>query len=152
MGGGLGLAAASDIVLANANSVFCFSEVKLGLVPAVISSFVLRRGQARLVSELMMTGEAFDAIRAKDAGLANFVGEPEHLEARLKQLREQLAVIGPQAVRRTKKLLAQIPLTKASSLKALTSRTIAEVRTSAEGQEGLSAFFNKQKPSWILKA
>lgn len=149
MGGASGLAAASDFVVAESTTRFCFSEVKLGLVPAVISPFILARMESGLARELMLTGRLFDADEALAGKLVHFVGDRSACLARLTTFEKDLLSAGHEAVRETKRLLNRV----SESLSWLesrseTTRVIAERRVSAEGQEGIKAFFDKRQPAW----
>jgi len=150
MGGGVGLVASSDIVLAEQDTNFCFSEVRLGLVPAVISSFVLARGVPSRLRGLMLTAELFSAEVARESGLVNEVGRELELDKKLKDLAERFGEAGPVALRATKQLLADLPNAPKAKVKSLSVQVIAKQRTSPEGQEGLKAFVEKRKPKWIL--
>lgn len=149
-GGGLGLVAVSDIVAAETQSQFCFSEVKLGLVPAVISPFVLKKSRKNLCQQYMITGEVFGAVEAKDLGIVNFVGTAEQTEAFVTEKVKQIQNNGPQAVRELKGLLRFQESGDREEIRRQTVAVIAERRVSPEGQEGLTSFFEKRKPRWIL--
>lgn len=148
MGGGLGLMAASDIAVAEHDTKFAFSEVKLGLIPAVISSFALAKGSYTLVSELMLTGEVFQATRAREAGLVNYCGRELELRAYLDNVLKSLNLAGPEAVRKTKALLLKVKNLPANQVKSFTTEAIASVRTGKEAQAGLKAFLEKKKAPW----
>lgn len=149
MGGGVGLAAAADITLAEADTKFCFSEVRLGIAPAVISSFVLRKMQASYARDLMMTARLFDAQMAYESGLVQYVGRELELEKQLEVYIEHFRKAGIDAVRATKKLLNSLEGMTQKQAKQKTTQLIALLRTSAEGQEGLKAFLEKRKPNWV---
>jgi methylglutaconyl-CoA hydratase len=140
LGGGCGLVACSDIVVAAPDAVFAFSEVKLGIIPAVISPFVLAKIGPSAARRYFVTGEPFGAAAALRIGLVHEV--PEELDAALTRIVEQLRSAGPEAVRHAKKLVLERP----DGLG--TERRIAQRRTSDEGQEGLKAFLEKRTPSW----
>jgi methylglutaconyl-CoA hydratase len=149
MGGGLGLAAASDIACAVEGAQFCFSEVKLGLAPAVISSFVLERMIPSHARRYMLTGELFGVSEALASGLVQNVGREAEVDASVVSIVTALLRAGPEAVRATKAMLASVQgESDWTKKRALTARVIAERRVSAEGQEGLKAFFEKRAPSW----
>lgn len=147
MGGGLGLMAASDICLAVEGTQYCFSEVRLGLAPAVISSFVSKKMHASDISRYFLTAEVFGPEQAKAMGLVQEFGTREAMEEKVAKLAKKVSNNGPQAVRRTKALISD--LANLSDPKKRTTELIASLRVSDEGQEGLSAFFEKRKPSWI---
>jgi methylglutaconyl-CoA hydratase len=140
LGGGSGLVACADVVLAAKDAVFGFSEVRLGIIPAVISPFVLRRIGAGATRRFFLTGERFDVDTALRIGLADDV--VADLDAAVEAVVEALLAGGPEAVRAAKRLVRERP----SGLE--TARIAAERRTSAEGQEGLRAFLEKRAPGW----
>jgi methylglutaconyl-CoA hydratase len=140
LGGGVGLVACSDIVVAEARTVFAFSEVKLGIVPAVISPFALRRIGEGAARRYFVTGERFDAETALRIGLVHEV--TADLVAALASILAELRSAGPRAARHAKRLVLERPDG------AETARRIAERRASAEGQEGLSAFLERRRPEW----
>lgn len=148
-GGALGLIACCDIAIASQDSRFCLSEVKLGLAPAVISPYVNRAIGARWMRRYTLTADLFGANDALAMGLVHQVVETEALDTAVTTQVERLLLNGPQAMRTAKHLLAAIdqrPITP--ELTQLTTQTIADLRVSAEGQEGLTAFLNKRKPAW----
>jgi methylglutaconyl-CoA hydratase len=140
LGGGCGLVACSDIVVAEPSAQFAFSEVKLGIVPAVISPFALAKIGSSAARRYFVSGERFDAATALRIGLVHEV-TPE-LDAAVGAVAGELLGAGPVAARAAKKL-ARVPLAADE-----TARRIAERRTSEEGQEGLRAFLEKRPPSW----
>jgi len=140
LGGGAGLVAAADIAIASPDASFAFAEVKLGIIPAVISPFALAKigpGQAR---RYFVTGERFDAATALRIGLVHEVADD--LDAAVDRVVGELLSAGPQAARWAKRLVRERPDGPE------TARWIAERRTSDEGQEGLRAFLDKRKPGW----
>ena len=147
-GGALGLIAACDEVIAEEGAQFCFSEVKLGIAPAVISAFVLRKANAGKVRPLMLSASVFSPNIAQQAGLVTeVVGHGEGHTALQKTLQPYLQA-GPQAVRETKKLLNNLESLNWKQQKEATAKVIAERRASPEGQEGLRAFLEKREPTW----
>lgn len=140
LGGGVGLVACADVAIAHPRTVFAFSEVKLGIVPAVISPFALRKIGESAARRYFVTGERFDAATALRIGLVHEV--TDDLEAALDRLLGELRSAGPRAVRHAKKLVLERPDA------ADTARRIAERRTSEEGQEGLRAFLERRRPNW----
>lgn len=140
LGGGVGLVAVADIVLVDPGTVFAFSEVKLGIVPAVISPFALRRIGESAARRYFVTGERFDAETALRIGLVHEV--TSDLEAALARLLGELRTAGPRAARHAKRLVLDRPDGPE------TARLIAERRTSDEGQEGLRAFLERRRPAW----
>jgi len=139
-GGGVGLVACSDIVVAHERTVFAFSEVKLGIVPAVISPFALRRIGEGAARRYFVTGERFDAETALRIGLVHEV-TPD-LDAALDSILAELRTAGPRAARHAKRLALERPDGPE------TARRIAERRASDEGQEGLRAFLERRRPAW----
>lgn len=149
LGGGMGLCAVSDIVLATAGAVFGFTETKLGIIPAVISPFVLAKVGESAARALFPTGERFDARRAADIGLVHEVLPDEAaLDARMAAVLDELRSAGPSAARAAKALVRDQRGLTADGARSLTVRAIARQRTSQEGQEGLAAFVEKRPPSW----
>lgn len=155
MGGALGLLAACDIVIAEKNTQFCFSEVKLGIAPAVISAFVLNKIPSAQISPWMMTGKIFSTEQALRMGLVHDVFQIENIneiessvQAALDSWKTSLIDAAPQAVCATKKLIKNVIASPWSVQKVITTQLIAERRVSGEGQEGLKSFLEKKTPSW----
>jgi len=140
LGGGCGLVACADIVLAGEDAVFAFSETKLGIIPAVISPFALAKIGASAARRLFLTGERFDAATALRIGLVHEVAAD--LDGALERVLGELRSAGPRATRAAKRLVLERPDGPE------TARRIAERRTSDEGQEGLRAFLERRRPSW----
>ncbi len=151
IGGGVGLLAASDIVLAAENARFAFSEVKLGIAPAVISPYVLRKIGQSHARALFTTGTRFSATRAYEIGLVHTVVPPEGLDAVVHNTLQELLAGSPQALRACKTLTLRIGQMGHEQARNVTAETIARLRVSAEGQEGLSAFLEKRTPAWQMK-
>jgi methylglutaconyl-CoA hydratase len=148
LGGGAGLAAVCDIVVAADDAVFGFTEVKLGIVPAVISPFALAKIGRSAARELFLTGARFSAARAQEIGLVHAIVPAADLDAAVAGYVTEILSAGPQAVAAAKALIPAVwgrPLDDATSI---TTKTIAARRVSPEGQEGLNAFLEKRKPSW----
>jgi methylglutaconyl-CoA hydratase len=149
LGGGMGLCAVADVVLATAGTLFGFTETRLGILPAVISPFVLRRigeGQARA---LFPGGERFDAERAQRIGLVHEVlADHAALDARVDAVVAELLAAGPTAARAAKAVIREQRGMTPSETRDMTVGAIARQRVSAEGQEGLSAFMEKRPPRW----
>jgi methylglutaconyl-CoA hydratase len=141
LGGGCGLVACSDIVVAAPDAVFAFSEVKLGIIPAVISPFALSKIGPSAGRRYFVTGEKFDAETALRIGLVH--GVADDLDGAVDAIVGELRSAGPEAARHAKKLVLERP----DGLG--TERRIAQRRTSEEGQEGLRAFLEKRQPHWI---
>lgn len=147
MGGALGLIAASDIVFAEEDTQFCFSEVRLGLAPAVISAFVKTKILPRDMYRYFLTAEVFDSADAFDMGLIHGYGSIDEVDAYIARTAKKITDNGPIAVRATKRLISE--LSRTDDLKKTTTEVIANLRVGDEGQEGLKAFFEKRKPSWM---
>ena len=147
-GGALGLLCACDIVLASDDARFCLSEVSLGLVPAVISPYVVRAMGMRQARRYMLSAEPFDAITACRLNVAHRLCAPEKLLSEGRALGMRLCRNGPQAMKETKRLLAAIEHQPGHQHEEITVETIARVRVGLEAQEGMQAFFDKRPPSW----
>jgi methylglutaconyl-CoA hydratase len=149
--GGMGLVAACDIVVASEAASFCLSEVKLGLIPATISPYVIKAMGEQAARRYFLTAERFGATEAKRIGLAHEVVVAEQLDATTAAIVKALAANSPHAVREAKKLVrevAGVPIDDA--MLADTADRIAAIRASAEGREGVASFLEKRKPSWLL--
>jgi methylglutaconyl-CoA hydratase len=144
LGGGCGLVACSDIVVAAPDTQFAFSEVKLGIIPAVISPYALAKIGPSAARRYFVTGERFDAATALRLGLVHEVAAD--LDAAVAAIVAELRTAGPEAARHAKKLVLERPDGLA------TERRIAQRRTSDEGQEGLRAFLEKRYPSWASRS
>jgi methylglutaconyl-CoA hydratase len=147
-GGALGLIAACDVVVCEERTSFGFSEVKLGIAPAVISHFVLQKCTLGKAGPLMISGRTFSALEAKDVGLVHSVVNENEMTSALDQVLNSFGEAGPEAVRETKKLLFKVKGATLSKAKTLTTNVIAKRRVSAEGQEGLKGFLEKKDPAW----
>lgn len=148
LGGGAGLAAVSDIVVAEHDAVFGFTEVNLGIVPAIISPFLLAKIGQSAARELFLTGARFPAARAREIGLVHSVVTRAVLDAEVSEHVRAILAAGPDAVMTAKVLIREIRGRSPSDAAATTASVIAKRRVSAEGQEGLRAFLEKRKPSW----
>lgn len=148
MGGGVGLCAAADIAFAHKTAQFSLSEVRLGLIPAVISPFVLRKLGAARLRELSLTAERFSATQAKEFGLVQHAGAPEEIDDWIDAKVSALKAAGPEALAECKKLVEAIQSLSLQEAGKVTAQKLADRRASAEGQEGIAAFFEKRKPNW----
>src|SRR5436853_1849318 len=148
MGGGVGLIAVCDIVIAAENARLAFSEVKLVIAPAVISPYVVRKIGETHARVLFVTGERFSATRAREIGLVQVVTPLEELDAAVEKTLSELVSSGPQAVRVCKALALNVGHMDHETARNYTAETIVALRVSAEGQEGLRAFLEKRKPGW----
>jgi len=149
-GGGVGLVACCDIAVASEAASFCLSEVKLGLIPAVISPYVARAIGERQCRRYFVTAERFDAAEAHRIGLVHEVVAADQLAARVEALARTLLGNGPAAMSAAKALARDVahgPVDAA--LIDETAKRIAERRASDEGREGLSAFLDKRRPGWV---
>jgi len=148
LGGGSGLAAVCDIVVANEEAVFGFSEVKLGILPSVISPYALAKIGRSAARELFLTGMRFGAARAREIGLVHAVVPAGELDAIVNMYVNEFLSAAPDAISTAKALIARVWARSASDATGLTAEAIAVRRVSQEGQEGLRAFLEKRKPSW----
>jgi methylglutaconyl-CoA hydratase len=149
MGGGLGMVAVCDIVVAVETAQLAFSEVRLGIAPAVISPYVVRKigeAQARM---LFVTGEVFSAAYAREIGLVHIVTSPGDLDTAVEKKVNELLRAAPLAIRACKALALNVGRMDADEARRYTAGMIARLRVSEEGQEGLRAFLEKRKPDWI---
>ncbi len=150
LGGGAGLAAVCDIAIAEAGTQFGFTETKLGILPAVISPFVLAKIGSSHARALFLTGERFGAQRALHIGLVHEISAEDALERAVARVCEELRSAAPNAIAAAKQTIAQIGEATYDATLDLTADIIAKQRTSAEGQEGLRAFLERRKANWIV--
>lgn len=148
-GGGNGLVAACDIAVAAASARFAFSEVRLGLAPAIIATVCIPRMNPRDASELLLTGERVTADRVLRAGLVTAVVEDDGLDATVERYIESLLACGPQALRETKELLRRIPTMQRDEAFAWTAQMSARLFTSEEARAGMTAFLTKSPAPWV---
>jgi methylglutaconyl-CoA hydratase len=152
IGGGVGLVAVCDIAIASADAKFGLSEVKLGILPAVISPYVIGKIGASHARALFLTGERFDAERALRIGLVHRVVESaEALDQAVADAIAQIKTSGPEAVRECKKLIEHVATHDTLDAVPYTIEAIATRRTSKEGQDGMNAFLKKEKPPWASR-
>jgi methylglutaconyl-CoA hydratase len=148
--GGLGLVAACDMAVSVDTAGFCLSEVKLGLIPATISPYVIRAMGARAAHRYFLTAERFDAAEALRIGFVHSVVSAEQLDAKVAELTQALVTVSPNAVTACKSLLHDVAgKDMDADLIAHTVAGIANTRASDEGREGVQAFLQKRKPSWL---
>lgn len=148
-GGGAGLVAACDVGIAANNARFCFSEAKLGLIPAVISPYVVQAIGSRAATALFMSAERFDAQRALELNLIHHCVPEEKLLHFSLEYAQQIIACAPEAVQKSKELVRYVQAKAIDEqLVHYTAELIAQKRTSAEGQKGLTAFLNKETPHW----
>jgi methylglutaconyl-CoA hydratase len=148
MGGGAGLVAVADVAVADVEARFAFSEVRLGIAPASISPFVVRKIGASHARSLFVTGERFDAELAREIGLVHKVVSGEGLDSAVEEKVGELLQGGSVAQATRKALLRRLETTEPMEAPGLTARVISELRTGEEGQEGLAAFLEKREPRW----
>jgi methylglutaconyl-CoA hydratase len=147
--GGLGLVACCDIAVAEQGTVFCVSEARLGLVPSVISPYLIRAIGARSARRYFLTAERFSAAEAHRIGLVHEIVPPAELDQKVEAIVAALLEGGPSAQLRSKRLISEVtdrPIEQ--PVIEITARTISEARASDEAREGLAAFFEKRKPRW----
>ena len=148
LGGGAGLTAICDIAVAESDTVFGFTETKLGILPAVISPYVLPKIGLSAARELFLTGMRFSAARAKEIGLVHAVAAGDGMEDTVQKYVSELLTASPQAVAAAKRLIPQVAGYSPAAAMDVTATAIATQRVSDEGQEGLRAFLEKRKPRW----
>lgn len=149
IGGGNGFLSACDIAVAAEEAHFGLSEVKIGLVPAAISPFVIRKIGESKAREYFLTGKRISAKKAQEIGLVNQIVPREKLEDTVDELISLLLTSGPEALASCKELIFQVPQMSLEEVKEFTARMIANLRISEEGQEGMASFLEKRKPNWI---
>lgn len=150
IGGGVGLMAACDIVVAADTTRFQFSEVRLGIVPAVISPFCIRRLGPVVAKRLFMTGEPIDARQALDYGLVDVLAADADLDAAVERISEDLRKAGPAALIAAKELVDTVCRLGTDECLDYTAEVIARLRVSDEALEGFSAFLEKRPPKWAV--
>jgi methylglutaconyl-CoA hydratase len=148
--GGLGLVAACDIAIAADTAHYCVSEVRIGLIPATISPYLIRAIGARAAHRWFLTAERFGAAQATACGLVHEAVPAGDLDARVAALAHTLVQAGPEAIQACKKLLHDVAGQEMSdSLLQDTAERIADIRVTPEGREGIGAFLGKRKPNWL---
>ena len=148
-GGGVGLIAAADVVVAAAEAHFAFTEVRVGIVPATIGPFVIARVGAARARRLFCTGETFGAADAAAWGLVDRVVAAADLDGAVAAVAADLMKGAPGAIAEAKKLIHDLAVADPASIPALTAELIARLRASDEGQEGMAAFLEKRAPRWV---
>jgi methylglutaconyl-CoA hydratase len=152
IGGGTGFVAVCDFAIAAESAKFSFSEVKIGVVPACIGPYVVKKigeGRAR---ELFITGERMGANRAHEVGLVNRVVPDDDLDSAVNEYLRAILTSGPEAVAMAKQLVNSVPNMAPEEFIPYTAEMIAKLRVSLEGQEGMDAFLNKRTPNWVIKS
>jgi methylglutaconyl-CoA hydratase len=148
-GGGVGFACACDIAVASDDAQFGLTEVRLGILPGLISPYVIRRLGDRRARELMLTGERFGALTALDVGLVHHVVATDNLDGKVAERASELLKGGPAAQARIKQLFGEWANTGWDAYRTALPRTLAELRGTDEARDGLAAFFEKRKPEWM---
>jgi len=149
--GGLGLVAACDMVVSVDTAHYCLSEVKLGLIPATISPYVIRAMGARAAHRYFLTAERFEAHEAHRVGLVHEVVPPDALDSQVDEWVQALLKASPNALRACKKLLHDVAEREINDpLIRQTVEGIADIRASSEGKEGVQSFLQKRKPGWLV--
>lgn len=149
IGGSNGLVAACDIAIASHRAEFSLSEVKIGLVPACIGPYLLRKVGEKACRELFLSGERISADQARSMGLVNDVVTHANLTRRVEERISGLMTSGPNALAVSKELLSKISFMPLEEARDYTARVIAELRSGDEAQEGMTAFLEKRKPKWV---
>lgn len=148
--GGMGLVAACDMAVSVDTANFCLSEVKLGLIPATISPYVIRAMGARAAQRYFLTAERFDAGQAQRIGFVHEVVNADRLDAKVAELTNALVTASPAAVKACKQLVQDVAGHEISAaLIDATVQGIADIRASEQGREGVQSFLQKRKPSWL---
>src|SRR4051794_16267088 len=149
LGGGAGLAAVCDIAIAADDTIFGFTEVKLGIIPAVISPYTLAKIGRSAARELFLTGARFSAERAREIGLVHAIGDEGEIDRIVGKYVNDVLSSAPQAVAAAKALVAEVSSRQGAAATEFTIEAIADRRVSAEGQDGMRAFLDKRSPSWL---
>ncbi len=149
LGGGVGLVACCDVVVAATDTAFAFSETRLGIVPAVISPFALRKIGATHARRYFLSGERFDAHEARRIGLISEACAPEDLDATVVRVVDEMLAAGPEAIARIKGMIHRYGVSNWEDYRQLTPSQIAQARQGAEGQAGLASFRDKTPPPWV---
>ncbi|MEK7862339.1 MAG: enoyl-CoA hydratase-related protein [Chloroflexota bacterium] len=148
IGGGAGLVAVADIAVASSEAHFGFTEVRLGIIPAVVSPYVVRKIGSAHATALFVSGIRFDARRALEIGLVESVESPEELDGKLELYIDAVVAGGPHAVNAAKRIVREVAGRPIEEVRDLTVERIAALRVSAEGQEGMRAFLERRGPHW----
>ena len=148
IGGGCGLVAVADIAVASTEAVFAFTEVRLGILPAVVSPYVVRKIGFAHATALFTTGIRFDARRAYEVGLVETVEDPAKLDGKISFYLDAIVAGGPHAVNAAKRLVREVAGRPVADVREKTVERIAGIRVSEEGQEGMRSFLERRKPKW----
>jgi methylglutaconyl-CoA hydratase len=150
--GGMGFVSACDIAVASADAVFCLSEVKIGLLPAIISPYVVRAMGERVARRYFLTAERFTAAEAYRIGFVQELVQAHELDEKVNEILGHLVQGGPKALESSKQLIADVaygPITP--KMRADTAKRIAAIRATPEGKEGIASFLEKRKPKWVTE-
>ena len=151
LGGGVGLVSVCDVAVASREAKFALREILLGIAPAMISPYVLRKIGESQAHDYFLTGRTFDGERAREIGLINEVVEEELLDAEIDVWIQRFLHAGPKAIAATKELINKVSWAAIADVQDYTARTIAGLRGSPEGKEGFAAFFEKRKANWDVE-
>jgi len=148
-GGGVGILAACDFAVAVNDAKFAYTEVRIGLVPSVISPYIIYRSTINKIKELFLTSDVLTAVEAKEAGLLNFAGTEAEVNSYIDTKIKTILKNSPNALKNVKELIYNNTILKGNELFDFTVKQISTLRISEEGQEGMNAFHEKRKPNWI---
>jgi methylglutaconyl-CoA hydratase len=148
LGGGMGLIAVCDVVVAEEGTVFGFTEARLGIIPAVISRFVVPKIGESWARALFLSAERFETDLAQRIGLVHWIAAPGELDELVQSKVNEMLMSGPEAVRQAKRLVASVVAMDRADVREYTAQRIAQLRAAPEGQEGLRAFLEKRSPAW----
>jgi methylglutaconyl-CoA hydratase len=148
LGGGVGLVSVCDFVIANQEATMGFTEVRLGLIPAVISPYCISKVGESNARAWFLSGERFSAEEAKRMGLVHEVCQPNDLDIKVEEYKKKFLAAGPEAAKEAKRLIRSV-MKNLKSSEDLTCQMITERRVSTEGQEGMRALLEKDKPAWM---
>jgi methylglutaconyl-CoA hydratase len=148
IGGGVGLLSACDVAVASDSAFFALAEIRLGIAPAVISPYVMRKIEERKAREFFLTGKRFDAATAYEIGLLNEVVPHDQFETALDKWEKSFLKSAPGAIKSCKELIARVSRAPIEDVTDYTAEMISKLRMAKEGKEGFAAFFEKRKPDW----
>jgi methylglutaconyl-CoA hydratase len=151
MGGGVGIVACSDIVLCDSKTTFGFLETKVGLIPAIISPFVLRAIGSRYARRYFFTGEKFGATQAQNIGLVHEIVDFKTADAEINKFIQHILTGGPHAIKRAKSLIQQVVGDINENTRMMNIELFATLQISEEGRQGIASFLEKTRPPWVPK-
>ena len=149
IGGGVGLASACDVAVASDKAFFSLAEIRLGIVPAAISPYVMRKLEERKAREFFLTGKRFDAAKAYEIGLLNAVVAHDEFDGTVTKWENDFLKAAPGAIAMCKELITRVSRSHIEDVQEYTAEVISKLRTAPEAKEGFAAFFEKRKPNWI---